>query len=377
MFVNPTNNVGISQRVVATLVASAVLLTSIGFYNIAQAANLTSVSDTLSDSDLSSASNHTILATVPAGSAGVTAGQTVTVTFPAGFVLTGVTSADIDFAINGSEQTLAGAPAGATWGAAIAGQVLTLTSGTGVVTAGQIIRIRVGTNAVTGGTGTQQIDNPGTAGSYELRITAGTADSGRTRVAIIDNVVVSAIVDTTFTFTITGVATSTVINGAPATTGSTSPTAINFARIAANTDEVLGQRLNVTTNAIGGFTVTVAQDSNLLSSTGADIDGFADGAYTNTPAAWTNPTNSISLENTWGHWGLTSDDDLNTNEFGAALYVAASTTPRSVFHHAGPADGTTNNIGSTSVAYRIRITPLQEAADDYNTTLTYVATPIF
>ncbi len=377
MFVNPTNNVGISQRVVATLVASAVLLTSIGFYNIAQAANLTSVSDTLSDSDLSSASNHTILATVPAGASGVGAGQTVTVTFPAGFSLTGVAFADIDFAINGAEQTLAAAPAAATWGAAIAGQVLTITSGTGTVTAGQVIRIRVGTNAVTGGTGTQQIDNPGTAGSYELRITAGTADSGRTRVAIIDNVLVSAIVDTTFTFTITGVATSTVINGAPATTGSTSPTAINFARIAANTDEVLGQRLNVTTNAIGGFTVTVAQDSNLLSSTGADIDGFADGAYTNTPAAWTNPTNSISLENTWGHWGLTSDDDLNTNEFGAALYVAASTTPRSVFHHAGPADGTTNNIGSTSVAYRIRITPLQEAADDYNTTLTYVATPIF
>lgn len=377
MFVNPTNNVGISQRVVATLVASAVLLTSIGFYNIAQAANLTSVSDTLSDSDLSSASNHTILATVPAGASGVGAGQTVTVTFPAGFSLTGVAFADIDFAINGAEQTLAAAPAAATWGAAIAGQVLTITSGTGTVTAGQVIRIRVGTNAVTGGTGTQQIDNPGTAGSYELRITAGTADSGRTRVAIIDNVLVSAIVDTTFTFTITGVATSTVINGAPATTGSTSPTAINFARIAANTDEVLGQRLNVTTNAIGGFTVTVAQDSNLLSSTGADIDGFADGAYTNTPAAWTNPTNSISQENTWGHWGLTSDDDLNTNEFGAALYVAASTTPRSVFHHAGPADGTTNNIGSTSVAYRIRITPLQEAADDYNTTLTYVATPIF
>jgi hypothetical protein len=39
MFANPTT-VGISQRVVATLVASAVLLTSIGFYNIAQAANL-------------------------------------------------------------------------------------------------------------------------------------------------------------------------------------------------------------------------------------------------------------------------------------------------------------------------------------------------
>jgi hypothetical protein len=377
MFANPTHTVGISQRVVATLVASAVLLTSIGFYNIAQAANLTNVSDLLSDSDLSAASNHTITATIPAGSPGVTTGQTITVTFPAGFNLTGVGFADIDFAINGSEQTLAASASGATWGAAIAGQVLTLSSGTGTVTAGQTIRIRVGTNAVTGGTGTQQIDNPATAGSYELRITAGTADSGRTRVAIIRNVLVSAIVDTTFTFTITGVATSTVINGAPATTGSTSPTAINFARIAANTDEVMGQRLNVTTNSIAGFTVTVAQDANLLSSTGADIDSFSNGTNVNTPTTWSNPTNNIAQENTWGHWGLTSDDDLNTNEFGTALYVAASTTPRAIFQHNGPADGITNNIGSTSVAYRIRITSLQEAADDYNTTLTYVATPTF
>lgn len=376
MFANPTN-VGISQRVVATLVACSMVLASIGYYNIAQAANLTDVSDTLSDSDLSAASNHTVLFTIPAGSSGVGAGQTITVTFPAGFNLTGVVFGDIDFAINGTDQTLAGAAAGATWGAAVAGQTLTLTSGTGTVTAGQVVQIQIGTNATFGTTGTNQIDNPGSATSYELYITAGTADTGRTRVAIIDNVLVEAIVDTSFTFTITGVATSTVINGAPATTGSTTPTSIDFARIAANTDEVLGQRLNVTTNATAGFTVTVAQDSNLQSTNGSDIDSFTDGTNVNTPAVWANPTNSIGNENTWGHWGLTSDDDINTSEFGVALYVAASTTPRAIFHHDGPADGTTVNIGSTSVAYRIRITPLQEAADDYNTTLTYVATPIF
>lgn len=379
MFANPTN-VGISKRVVATLAASAVLLASIGYYNTAQAANLTSVSDTLSDSHYGSASNHTISFTVPAGSPGVAAAGNITVTFPAGFVLTGVDSTDIDFAINGAEQTVGPTASGATWGAAIAGQVLTITSGSGTVTAGQTVRIRIGTNAVTGTTGDQQIDNPnpGTPTSYELYITAGAADTGRTRVALVSNVLVEAIVDTTFTFTVTGVATSTVINGAPATTGSTSPTSIDFARIAANTDEVLGQRLNVTTNAIGGFTVTVMQDGNLQSSNGADIDSFTNGTHVNTPTTWSNPTGTLGAgENGWGHWGLTSDDDLNTNEFGSALYVAASTTPRAVFHHNGPADGLTNNIGSTSVAYRIRITPLQEAADDYNTTLTYVATPIF
>ena len=376
MFVNPTS-VGISQRVVATLVACAVVLASIGFYTTAQAANLVNISDTLSDSDISVNSNHTIAFSIPTGSAGITAGQTITVTFPAGFSLTGVVFTDVDLRTAGADRTIvAGAPGAAQWGYTISGQVITLTAGTGItVSALEAVEIQIGTNATFGTTGANQIDNP-TAGSYELRVTAGTADSGRTRVAIIDNVVVTAIVNTSFTFTITGVATSTSVNGVT-TTGSTTPTLINYGVLAAGVPEVLGQRLNVTTNADSGFVVTVEQDGNLQSSNGADIDGFVNGNYINTPTTWSAPSNNIALENTWGHWGLTSDDDLNASEFGSALYVAASTTPRQIFQHSGPADGTTNNVGSTSVAYRIEISPLQEAADDYNTTLTYIATPTF
>ncbi len=363
------------HRVVAMLVAAAVLVTSVGFYSTAQAASLVQVSNTLSDSDVSALSNHTIRFALATTSTGVAAGQTITVTFPVGFSLGSVASGDIDFSINGTDQTLAGAPSGATWGAAVAGQVLTLTSGTGVVNAGQVVVIEIGTNATFGTTGTNRITNP-TAGSYEIVVTAGASDSGRTRVAILDNVDVTAIVNTSFTFVVSGTATSTAINGT-STTGSTTATAIPFGVLTAGEIKTLGQRLNVTTNARNGFVVTVEQDQNLLSATGADIDGFANGTYTNTPAAWSAPTNSISDENTWGHWGLTSDDDLNANEFGSALFVAASTTPRQIFQHSGPADGVTNNIGSTSVAYQIQITPLQEAGDDYNTILTYIATPTF
>ena len=123
--------------------------------------------------------------------------------------------------------------------------------------------------------------------------------------------------------------------------------------------------------------MTVEESQNLLSSTGADIDNFANGVTSATPVVWSAPTNSITQENTWGHWGLTSSDDLNADEFGAALFVAASSSPRQVFHHNGPADGTTASVGSTTVGYKIEITPLQEAADDYTTTLTYIATPTF
>jgi hypothetical protein len=369
------------HRVVAMLVATAVLALSVGVFNNAQAANLAVISNTLSDSDVSALSNHTILFTVPTSSPGVTAGGgsagRITVTFPAGFNMGSVGVGDIDFAINGTEQTLAGAPSGATWGVTIVGQELRIESGTGVVTANQTVRIRVGTNAVTGGAGTNQVTNPGSVNSYEFLVTAGAADSGRTRVAILDNVVVTAIVNTSFVFTVNGMGTSTAVNGT-STTGGTTATEIPFGVLTAGEIKTLSQRLNVQTNARNGFVVTVEQDGNLQSSTGADIDGFIDGAYTNTPAAWTTPSNSILNENTWGHWGLTSDDsDLNSDEFGSALFVAASTTPRQIFSHNGPSDGVTADIGSTTVGYQVQITPLQEAGDDYITTLTYIATPTF
>jgi hypothetical protein len=364
------------HRVVAMLVAVALVVVSMGLFHNAQAANLTSISNTLSDSDPTVVSNHLIQFTIPTSSPGVIAGGTIVVTFPAGFTMGSVAFGDVDFSINGTDQTLAALPSGATWGAAVLGQNLTLTSGTGVVTAGQIVRIEVGTNATFGTAGTNRVTNPA-AGSYEFVVTAGASDIGRTRVAIIDNVDVTAIVNTSFTFTIDGLATSTTVNGT-STTGSTTPTAIPFDVLTAGQIKTLAQQLNVTTNARNGFVVTVEQDQNLLSSTGADIDGFIDGAYTNTPAAWTAPSNSISNENTWGHWGLTSEDaDLNGDEFASALFVAASTTPRQIFSHSGPSDGSTANIGRTRVGYQIQISPLQEAGFDYSTVLTYIATPTF
>ena len=192
----------------------------------------------------------------------------------------------------------------------------------------------------------------------------------------------TAIVNTSFVFTVTGLATSTVVNGVT-TTGSTTATAIPFGVLTAGAAKSMGQRLNVTTNARNGFVVTVEQDQNLLSSTGADIDGFRDGAYTNTPEAWgAAPLNQIGNENTWGHWGLTTSDtnldaQLGGGTFVGSRFVAASTTPRNIFAHTGPSDGVTDDIGSTTVGYQIQITPLQEAGDDYSTVLTYIATPTF
>ena len=356
MFANATFKGDISQRVVATLVACAVVLMSIGFYTTAQAANLVAVSDTLSDSAPSVQSAHRIAFELPVGSSLISS-DSITIDFPSFTTVNNVVLGDVTATVNGGAVTEANF---SQTGTSFTFDGITAASGDDIVV------------AVAAG----NITNPAAIQSYEITVTTEDGDVGKTRVAIVNTVLVEAIVNTTFTFTITGTATSTAVNGVT-TTGSTSPTSINFGTLVADDDEILAQRLNVTTNANNGFVVTVEQDGNLESANGAVIDSFTNGTNVNTPTAWAVPSDNIALENTWGHWGLTSTDDLNANEFGTNGYVAASTTPRQIFAHNGPADGTTTDVGSSTVAYRIEITPLQEAADDYNTTLTYIATPTF
>jgi hypothetical protein len=369
-------------QTVACFLGLAILLWSLGIPTSvykADAANLTSVSDTLSDSDRGVVSNHTIRFTTPNG---VLDTQTIVITFPGAFTLpSGLDFNDMDVTDDGQEVTLAGSPSGTTWGVSTTTSTIVFTTSTtsgASVGSSSVIVIEIGTNATTAGTGNTQLINPAAAGSVEITIGGSMVDSGSTRVAIIDDVDVTANVDTTLTFTIAGVANGQAVNGSPTTTSTTTTaTTLPFESLSANTSKVLAQDLTVTTNASNGFVVTVAQSQNLLSSTGADIDGFANGNYNNSPIAWASPSATIANENTWGHWGLTSEDDLNINEFGTDLWVAASTTPRQIFAHTGPSDGTTSNQGATRVGYQAQISSLQEAGDDYSTTLTYVATPTF
>ncbi|MCR4285295.1 MAG: hypothetical protein NUW00_00195 [Candidatus Kaiserbacteria bacterium] len=379
------------QGGIATLVAIALVLWAVGahMFTTVEAANLTYVKDTLSDSDTGSASNHTIQFLSPTG---VTSGQTIVVSFPAGFAMNAFDFADVDLTEGVTDQDLVGAaPTASQWSAVVSGQDLTFTSGgaSADIAANATVTIKVGTNATFGGVGNTQVTNPAGVQSYEFTITAGVADSGQTRVAIVDNVLVTANVDTTLTFTVSGVNPLQTVNGSPTTTAATSTsTSLPFGTLASNVSKTLAQDLTVATNAIHGYVVTVEQDANLLSSTGADIDGFTDGTYVDAPTAWVAPTNNIALENTWGHWGLTTTDgDLKGagNDFSSAnTWVAASTTPRAVMAHDGPSDGTTgtadstgDDVGATRVGYQAQITALQEAGDDYSTTLTYIATPTF
>ena len=380
-----TNNTfGLLQAIAATAIL-ATLLWSVGLpsFRFAEAASVTSFSDTLSDSAPSVGSNHTLTFVTPTGIAN---GSTITISLANGpFLLGSTTFADIDV-IDGNTNLSVAASCAATdeIGFSTSTNLITLTFCTGdgaSIDPAGTTTIKIGKHATFGTTGTKQLTNPA-VGSYEIDLTAGVSDSGSTRVAIIAPVVVTAAVDTSFTFTVAGLGGGTDVNGL-VTTGSSTATSIPFGSLIANTASSAAQQLSVSTNSSYGFAVTVTTDQQLRSSSGADIDGFNNGSYATTPISWVPPTQSISNENTWGHWGLTSNDATfgvsDPFDVGGAgeRFVSASTTPVQVFRHDGPSDGVTPNVGRASVAYQVEISALQEAGNDYTATLTYVATPVF
>jgi len=392
MFVKSTIQVGVTQRVVATLVACAVVMATVGVYSTAQAANLTLVSNTLTDSTPGLASGH-LISFIAQGA--ILAGENITVTFDnddAGAPGQSFNSGDISAAIvDATDLTFTVNGGGAAAPTFVSSDTDSFTVNGIAATAGQEVEIIVALAA--GVTNPAKVLPDGVGDSYEINISVANAagpDSGNTRVVIIDNVVVTAQVATSFEFEVRPVDVGISINGL-ATTGSSSSTTIPFGELVSGVPKFIGQQLSVVTNAINGFIVTVEKDGALLSSTGADIDTFTNGTDVVVPGAWAGPTGTLAAgENGWGHWGMTTEDgDVNDvtapNFAGTDEYVAVLDTPQTIFGHTSVCDGVTTGAGNagdddaclTEVGYRIEISSLQEAGDDYTATLTYIATPTF
>lgn len=377
MFVHYSLRTDVGLKAIATLVATALVLWVMGahFIGTAEAApqNVTNFSDTISDSAPSAAASHSLSFALPNGA---TDDQTIIIEFDAAFTVSPAALADIEVDVATVPVTVDATGAGVAWAVATSGQQITLTVGSGGVASSTVVDVRLG--AIAGGS--DFITNPaGTTTSYTVDILPASTiqDSGQTRVAITDLVLVTAEVPTTFDFVVNGTPAGFTIPGVATTTStSTNSISLPFEVLTADISKTLAHQLNVTTNAANGFVVTVEQSQDLQSSTGAIIDSFTDGTYVNSPIAWAAPGDNIAQDNTWGHWGLTSDD----NDYFAGVndrWIAASTTSRVIFQHASSSDGVTDDVGSTTIGYQIQITPLQEAGNDYNTTLTYIATPTF
>jgi hypothetical protein len=367
------------RTLVAGVLALALVLWSTGLPSwlpFVQAAALTDISDTLSDSDLSATSDHAwAFTTITA----LDANDTIVFTLDPTSSLFTIGALGVSDVTGMSGLTVVSA-------CGVGGDELTLATTTTTITL-----TVCATDTVTAGAKTLTFDNlkitnPGVQASYIMRVKTtndggATRDTSDTRVAIVNDVVVTASVDTIFNFTVAGVAANTAINGDTATTSTTtSAIAIGFETLYPGIAEVGAQTLSVETNAQNGFSVTVVQDQELTSATGATINNFIDGLDTSTPTAWQSPAGTLGSFDTYGHFGVTSEDANfvgGADTFGTALYVGDLGTPRLIFYHNGPADGSTASIGTTRVGYKIEIDSLQEAGTDYTSTLTYVATPVF
>lgn len=365
------------QAFAATL-ALATIMWSLGLPSIrfADAAAVTNFSDTITTSEPTVDATHTI---VYNATNGVDAGETIVITFDAGgnnFDLSTITQSDVQLLENGVAESI-----GTNWLVTVnsAGpDTVTLTS----QGAGGVIAAGATTTVIVGSSTANQVGNPTPTGSYKINLTSGATpqDTGETQVAIVDTVLVTATVDTVFTFTVSGVAAGVDVNGVDTTGGATTDTTIPFGELSAGVASTAAQQLEVTTNAANGFVVTAQVDGQLTSG-GADIDSYINGGDTSTPTTWTVPSGTLGNENTYGHWGLSSDDPTLTGALtdlysGGTAFVAASTSPIEVFRNNQPIDGTLQGQGTTTVIYKVETMSLQEAGD-YQATLTYVATPVF
>ncbi len=221
------------------------------------AASLTNLSDSQSSVRVNTLSDHTIQFVTPTG---VTAGQNITVTFPAGWTIGALATTSIDFATSTSatcsgftDALISNTASGLTWGVATTTTTVTITSGTAVIPANRCIQIELGGNATSQGTGTTTITNPASATSSVILIGGTFGDNGSITANIItnDTVAVTGTVNQSLSFTIS---TTTIYFG---TLGSGAAKFASSTNTSGDTTETIAHTLAVGTNAPSGFTLSV------------------------------------------------------------------------------------------------------------------------
>lgn len=352
------------------LLLAVVLVAGLSFpFSPAYAAQLTSMSDVLSNLNQGVVSNHTITFTTPTG---VAAGQTITIIFPGTFAsgLNGIAFGDLDMTDNGSEVTLAAAASTTTWGVGVSTRTITITSDTGTITAGHTVVIEIGLNATEGVAGDTQIVNPASAAdSVPIGLTAGTADSGTLSITIEnpDTVSVSGTVQPTIIFAISQ--TSVGFGDLSSTTGRWA-TAAGGGDASAASVPTAAHNLQITTNAANGWAITYL-GTTLTSTAGPTIT-----AATISPADsdGTPGTEQFALNaSTNGAGDIASGylRDTTPGNDSVWKFVPSTTTPQTLASDTVPTD-----IQTITVSYLANIAGSTESGT-YSTTLTYIATATF
>lgn len=354
---------------VATLCLAIILTTGVGIHT-AIAAALLNVSDTLSTVTTSASANHTIVFRTPTGAADTT--DTITITFPAGFNMNSIAFGDVDLAWSGGAQsncsapsysnnaTLAASPASGTWGAALSGQVLTLTAPSAsfatTIAANACVQVEIGLHATTGVTGDTQIINPGSANSYEVTLGGLFGDTGSATVNIItdDSVDIAATVAQSLTFSISDTAIGFGALGSGGARFATGDATGSGSEVGAH-DLVVG------TNATNGYSLT-ATGTTLTASGGATI----------TAIGGTAAASSVGTEQFGMRFAATGGSGTVSAPYASADFAFDTTAfPDQIAAATGASSNTTY-----SARYIANIAANTDAGS-YSATVTYVATANF
>ena len=335
---------------------------------LAFAAALSSLSDSMSSIKINTLADHTIQFVTPTG---VAAGLAITLTFPVGWNLGGIGATSTDFGTSTSATCSGfadalinnGAASGLSWGFTSTTQSITLTSGTAVIPANRCVQIRLGSNAISQASGTSQITNPVTATTSVISIAGTFGDNGVITTNIIDNdtVAVTATVAQSFTFSIS---TTTIFFGALGT---------GAAKFASSTNplgdalETIAHNLLASTNAPSGFSISIrGQTLTSLQNASNTINAIGTIVASSTPPG----TEQFGIRAT-----STGGSGITISPTYAALtsygYNATATTSATFATASGPTNTTTFGL-----RYVANIAPLTEAGT-YVANVIYVATANF
>ncbi|OGG01745.1 hypothetical protein A2Z33_00190 [Candidatus Gottesmanbacteria bacterium RBG_16_52_11] len=225
--------------------------------------------------------------------------------------------------------------------------------------------------------------------SFYARVTTYDANSAQIDTATVASAVltdtsiqVSATVESTFSFTVTPVAASSLVNG-ETTTMEPAENSIAFGVLTAATPKVAAHDLEIVTNADNGYTITVEADADppLVDGTN-NIDKFGGGVFgTNaSPTTWSEPAGTIENTNT-GYFGYTTNDptltdtgdgdDRFTNTGNE--WAGMTTSPLEVAYNAA-APGGSGEI--TRVGWQIEVNTYQPPGS-YTGSVVLIATPTY
>lgn len=169
------------------MITSAVmLLISVVAVIPVQAATVSTLTDKVTSHDTASAGNHTVSFTTGTGAS---LGSTFVLTLDASFGTSSITEDDVDISDDGVDLTTATTCAGSEQASvAMASDVLTITicaGDGGAIAAGSVVAVEIGTNATSSGTGSNQITNPSSRGTYSIRLSGTFGDVGNVWIPIV------------------------------------------------------------------------------------------------------------------------------------------------------------------------------------------------